>query len=199
MCIIDFNQDPNQIVNILNNLQPIRGICIFIDMCDSTQLKNECGINWIIKIGNTFQQALWSSPSIFRNNVIKLIGDEIMLFIPDDSLGNENYDTILNCLKDIINDFHNDSDLDITLRLKASIHYCTDVYKISFYNKNPNDYYGKDIDLTARLIKKAGPKRIILSNVFYHKLSCNKDKISDVYIEDFKGFNEPTEFRTIQY
>ncbi|MCD4736105.1 MAG: hypothetical protein K8R53_08690 [Bacteroidales bacterium] len=72
-----------------------------------------------------------------------------------------------------------------------------------------NDYYGQDIDLTARLMTKARENRIVFSEKFHKKVNndikqgnlknkntCLKN-LSDKYIEDFKGVPNPTEFRFI--
>jgi hypothetical protein len=73
-----------------------------------------------------------------------------------------------------------------------------------------NDYYGTDIDTSARLMKKAMGNRIVMSEVFYNKVMADIrangidiantfiSEISNTYIEDFKGVPYPVEFRVVQ-
>ena len=196
MCVY-FNTQipPEELKRKFNSLKPVAGTCIFIDMCNSTQLKQRKLEDWILMIANTFNLA----NTLLREYVVKLIGDELMIYIPDFKLGSENYATIFDFVKCLLSNFHNEID-DITLRLKASIHYCEDVYNITFL-ENHNDYYGNGIDLTARLMTKAKEKRIVISESFFERASAlspeHFDGISDKYIEDFKGFSNPTEFRIL--
>jgi hypothetical protein len=94
------------------------------------------------------------------------------------------------------------------LDCKVSIHYCTEVYNITFF-EGANDYYGSDIDLTARLMTKCIENRIILSEKFLIKakndlisLGLPVDsgclgKASDKFLENFKGVPVSTEYRFI--
>jgi class 3 adenylate cyclase len=94
---------------------------------------------------------------------------------------------------------------DLFLPCKVAIHYCTEVYNISYF-EHYNDYYGKDIDLAARLMSKAKIHRIVLSEKYYEMVlktagendfyGCLK-AVSDKYIEDFKGVPHTTELRVI--
>ena len=88
--------NPAQLKNQIEVLQPTTGICIFIDICGSTAIKRNRLKEWFLLIGNTIRFCAGISP-LFRINVIKLIGDEIMIFIPDDKMetSNENYASIL--------------------------------------------------------------------------------------------------------
>jgi class 3 adenylate cyclase len=161
--------NPQELKKQINDLQPATGVCIFIDICGSTAIKKINVKEWILLIGNTIIPPLSISP-LFKENVLKLIGDEIMIFIPDDEItgANESYATVLDLLKACIS--KNPPNIqDISLRLKAAIHYCVNSYNIS-YNEN-NDYYGIDIDLTARLMKKAEENKIVLSETFFQKVN----------------------------
>lgn len=180
----------------LNDLIPVPGICIFIDMCNSTELKQKDLNKWVLMIKNTFDVS--SNVSVLiKDHIIKLIGDELMIYIPDTELGNETYATIFDFIKCILSKFDNCID-NLTLRLKAAIHYCDDVYNISFF-RDHNDYYGNGIDLTARLMTKSKEDIIVVSEKYYNKIdkssSDTMKDISPVYIENFKGFSDYTEFR----
>jgi class 3 adenylate cyclase len=90
----------------------------------------------------------------------------------------------------------------------VSIHYCRNVYNITFL-KSYNDYYGKDIDMAARLMSKSGKNRIVLSESFYSKVKTDlenlnlseKDtclaEVSDIIAESFRGIPHPVNYRTI--
>lgn len=167
-------------------------------MCNSTELKQNSLQKWVLMIANTLN-LVGKTSLLFKNHIVKLIGDEIMFYIPDSNLGEENHATLFGEVKYALANFNNNID-DITLRLKAAIHYChKDVYNITFI-KGCNDYYGIDIDLTSRLMEKAVEKRIVLSNEFYKKVegSTIMNGVSRVYIEDFKGISGSTKFRIYQ-
>ena len=196
MCVyLNTQTTPDNLRGQINSLNPVSGICIFIDMCNSTELKQRDLKEWVIMIANTIQQV----NTLLGQYVVKVIGDELMIYIPDSKIGNENYAIIFDFVKCFLSDFKYDID-DISLRLKAAIHYCDDVYNIT-YLEHHNDYYGNGIDLTARLMSKTKEKRIVLSEVFYQKAFPispeHFEGVSDKYIEDFKGFANHTEFRIL--
>lgn len=196
MCTFINTQTTQESLRIqLDSLNTIPGTCIFIDMCNSTELKQRDLKEWVIIIANTIQQV----NTLLGQYVIKVIGDELMIYIPDDKLGNENYATIFDFIICLLLDFDYEF-CGLTLRLKASIHYCEDVYKITFL-RGHNDYYGNGIDLAARLMSKAKENRIILSEEFYRKAFPispeHFEDVSNKYIENFKGFSSYTEFRIL--
>jgi len=167
---LDFNNE-EKLMQQIEGLQPTSGVCIFIDICGSTKVKQKALKEWILLIGNTLR-LLSGISQLFSDNVLKLIGDEIMIFIPDDKMlaANENYATVLDFLKNCISSFGDDID-NLTLRTKASIHYCSDTFHISFCNE-ADDYYGNDIDLIAKLMKKFSKKnKIVISETYYKKVN----------------------------
>jgi class 3 adenylate cyclase len=93
----------------------------------------------------------------------------------------------------------------VHLRCKVAIHYCEEVYNITFF-KGYNDYYGKDIDLTVRLLSKAKENKIVISEPFYQKvlqdlknqgMAQDSEYMKYKYIEDFKGVPYSTPFRLL--
>ena len=104
--------------------------------------------------------------------------------------------TILDMLKNCISS--NGTTIDkITLRTEAAIHYCTDTYNI-IYNA-ANDYYGNDIDLTARLMKKSEENKIVISEKYYQKVFAEEcsflENTSKRLEEIFKGIKDPVGYR----
>lgn len=184
--------------NEIKNLKPLSGVCIFIDIVGSTELKNNNLQHWIVLLGNSLAIAVGNN-TILSKNVIKHIGDEIMIFIPDDSLENENHYTIFETLKGYLSSFNNELD-EYILKFKAAIHYCTNVYNISF-KENTDDYYGIDIDLTARLMKESKPNYIVISEDMFLKIKPENDfilfekKICTGCEKDFKGILRPIKYR----
>jgi len=195
----------------LNALPKTPGICMFIDIVGSTseKYKNDVGV-WGKKLNNTFN--FISFLNDFPDHIVKGIGDEIMLFIPEEELKTK---TSLNSCFALLEELYATLDNvknfpvpDLFLSCKVAMHYCTEVYNITFL-EGYNDYYGIDIDLTARLTKKAVENRIVISEIFYQKVLADIEaldtpqhaevlsKISDKYIEDFKGVPHPTELRII--
>jgi len=205
------NPTSTEIEETLKKVPKSPGVCFFIDIINSTDIKYTTEVwQWGKKLNNTFN--FISFLNDLPNNVVKGIGDELMLFIPDDDLmAKSSYNNYLSLLEEIyatIDNIKNYPVKDVFLNCKVAIHYCTEVYNISFF-KNANDYYGQDIDLTARLMAKAKANRIVLSEKFFAKvnndvatLNIQKNQtclkyLSDKYMEDFKGVPVPTEFRVI--
>lgn len=205
--------DPNskEIEKELSKIPLCPGTCIFIDIVNSTNIKYTTSIaQWGKKLNNTFN--FISILNDFPDNIVKGMGDELMVYIPDDSLksrqARENHYSLLEEIYSTLFNISNFPADGLFLNCKAAIHYCTDVYNITFL-KGFNDYYGKDIDLTARLMTKARENRIVFSEKFYKKVrqdlkrmglnrkeTCIKG-VSGKYLEDFKGVPSPTAFRYI--
>ena len=195
--ILNFD-NPKILKAQIENLQPSPGTCIFIDICGSTIIKQQELKRWILYIGNTLRLCFGIS-HLFRDCVLKLIGDAIMIYIPDTKKNKEDetYTTILDMLKNCISS--NGTTIDpITLRTKAAIHYCTDPYNIT-YNASSNDYYDYDIDITARLMKKSEENKIVVSERYYQKVFAEEPDFlkntSLKFVENFKGITEPVGYR----
>ena len=168
-------KDPNseRMIDELKRIPKCPGTCIFMDINRSTDLKYSGGIfDWGRKLNNTFNFLLYGNH--FENYIVKGIGDEMMLFIPDEDIhGQSSGRSYYSLLEDIFSALYtiqNHPDPQLFLECKVSIHYCTEVYNITFF-EGANDYYGSDIDLTARLMSKCLERRIVLSERFYQKTS----------------------------
>jgi len=206
-------KDPEskELENELKALKTCPGTCFFIDVNQSTAMKYKVPVTeWARQLNNTF--SFISFLNDFPENIVKGIGDEIMLFIPDEVLkAKSSYTTYYAVLEEVYSTLFNIRNYprhDIFLKCKVAIHYCTDVYNISFF-KGANDYYGIDIDLTARLMTKSRENRIVLSEIFYRKVmedvrnagippdSGCLANISGTFLEQFRGVPVGTEFRVI--
>jgi len=206
-------RDPNssEIEKQLEGIPKCPGTCFFIDVINSTDIKYKTDLKyWGKRLNNTFN--FISFLNDLPDNVVKGIGDELMLYIPDEDLFSKtSYNNYLGLIEEIHATIDNIVNYPIEgtfLKCKVSIHYCTDVYNITFF-EHANDYYGMDIDLTARLMSKAKANRIVMSEKFFTKVkndmidnnivieNTSLSNISSVYMEDFKGVPWPTEYRYI--
>ncbi len=206
-------RDPTstEIEEKLKSIPKCPGTCFFIDVINSTDIKYKSELkDWGKRLNNTFN--FISFLNDLPDNVVKGIGDELMLFIPDDDLFSKtSYNNYFGLIEEIYATIDNLVNYPIEstfLNCKVAIHYCTEVYNITYF-KNANDYYGMDIDLTARLMGKAKANRIVMSEKFFTKVkndmidlnirqeNTSLAKVSPVYMEDFKGVPWPTEYRFI--
>jgi class 3 adenylate cyclase len=205
--------DPNSpdIKEYLAGIPTCPGTCFFIDINKSTDLKYSGGLpDWGRRLNNTFN--FISVLNDFPDNIVKGIGDEIMLYIPDEKLQQKrSISTCYQLLEEIYSTVYNIMHFpepDMFLPCKVSIHYCTEVYNITFF-KGANDYYGRDIDLTARLMSKSKANRIVVSEAFYRKALEDLERmnlpassgclehISGRQTERFRGVPVETEYRVI--
>lgn len=213
MAIYINQKDPSakDLEKILGELNTCPGTCIFIDLVESTGIKYKEDItHWGKLINNTFN--FISILNDFPDNIVKGIGDELMIYIPDDILVKKetlsNHYAILEELFATLQNIKSFPVKNLFMNCKVSIHYCIDVYNITFL-KGYNDYYGKDIDMTARLMSKSANNRIVFSEVFHDKVKNDLAIInhpeentclahaSDAISENFKGIPFPVKYRTI--
>jgi class 3 adenylate cyclase len=206
-------KDPNseEMIRMLESIPRCPGTCFFMDINRSTDMKYRGGLtDWGRKLNNTFNNLLYANH--FQNSIVKGIGDEMMLFITDEELKRkESNNTYFSLLEDIYASLfliRHHPNPDLFLNCKVAIHYCTEVHNITFF-EGANDYYGSDIDLTARLMTKGIENRIVLSEKFYTKVKNDLidlgmpsgtgclEWVSDRFIENFKGVPTSTEFRVI--
>ena len=206
-------KDPGseELKQLLAGLKTCPGTCFFIDLSRSTGIKYEVPVTeWARKLNNTF--SFISFLNDFPDNIVKGIGDELMIFIPDGDLKTKSaYNSYYALLEEIHATLYNLShhpSHGMFLNCKVGIHYCRDVYNISFF-KGANDYYGIDIDLTARLMFKAAENKIVMSERFCRKVKADllslslppdtgcMSKVSGRFAEHFKGIPKMTEYRVI--
>jgi class 3 adenylate cyclase len=213
MAVYINHKDPTSkdLEQILKKIPPCPGTCIFIDLVESTGIKYKKGIgHWGKLINNTFN--FISLLNDFPDNIVKGIGDELMIYIPDDILAKkETFTNHYSIIEELYATLHNIESFPVKnlfMNCKVSLHYCTDVYNITFL-MGYNDYYGKDIDMTARLMSKSGKNRIVFSEAFYLKVKDDLKKlnlpeeytclnqVSGMFADNFKGIPFPVSYRTI--
>jgi hypothetical protein len=200
-----------EIAELVKGLKGIPGTCFFIDMHRSTAIKYSApAAEWITRFHRTF--SFISFLNDFPDNIVKGIGDELMLFIPDEELVRKPaYNSHFELLEEIHATLYNILHFPLQeqfFNCKVAIHYCSDAYNISFF-PGANDFYGKDIDLTARLMSKTVENRIVLSEKFYEKVQEDLKSaglpsnpgclagVSETFHEQFKGIPFPVGYRYI--
>ena len=183
----------------VQDLDTTPGYCVFVDIIGSTEMKQQGLLNWIAYIHNAFANAAAFLDS-FRP--LKGIGDEVMYYIEAVDLEASGYmplqiyDSLWQITKENAADFP---------AVKVVVAKCEDVYPISFW-PGVTDYYGADIDLTARLKSKVQSKEIVIDGRFRDEVVAGYDSIGNkaqfVSVPDlgaeetetFKGFQQPTRF-----
>jgi class 3 adenylate cyclase len=158
---------------LLGALPTCPGTCIFMDVSHSTALKyQETIVDWGRKLNNTFNILLYANH--LESFIVKGIGDEIMVYIPDDELAGRTSD---NDYYSLVENIHSALFLlrqrpEVFLTCKVAIHHCVDAYNITYFER-ANDYYGRDIDMTARLMSKCVENRIVLSEHCFTKVKAD--------------------------
>jgi class 3 adenylate cyclase len=213
MAVYIHHKDPvsKNLEKILKDIPTCPGTCIFIDLVESTGIKYKKGImHWGKLINNTFN--FISILNDFPDNIVKGIGDELMIYIPDESLAKKpafsNHYSLIEELYSTLLNIKSFPIKNLFMDCKVSLHYCTEVYNITFL-KDYNDYYGKDIDMAARLMSKSARNRIVFSETFFRKAKEDLEKMaisvdqtclgqaSEPIEENFKGIPFPVVYRTI--
>jgi class 3 adenylate cyclase len=204
-------RNPNAVEmrDLLGSIPTCPGTCIFMDVSRSTELKYaETLVDWGQKLNNTFNILLYANH--LETFIVKGIGDEIMLYIPDEELRSRTSD---NDYYSLVENIHSALFLlrqrpEVFLTCKVAIHHCTDAYNITYFER-ANDYYGRDIDMTARLMSKCIENRIVLSEQCFVKvkedLARMKRPLRECCLADvsrkrsamFRGVPTPTAYRVI--
>lgn len=173
--------------SILSNSAPkyVEGICIFFDMKDSTALKrNKDGYYWFVIFYNMiiqYKQQLQTAINDFEEmNFLcdvfdKCLGDGFMIFIELTGFIDNAKAQLGNLI--IENSIHLLDYPHFTNEIRLSIHYCSNIFRVR-YSDDPIkiDYFGSDIDLTARLCSKCLPSEGIISK--------RMQNIIDGYLDD---------------
>ena len=150
---------------VLESLQPTPGFCIFVDIVGSTEMKDADIQHWILWTMNTFTNMRTYLPPF---SLIRAIGDQLMFFASDARL-DETGKNALRLFHDLTS-IVREPDTHFVKEVKAAMAYCEDSYYITFVAENSVDYYGKDIDLTARLLAKASAREVVMNEECYRRL-----------------------------
>lgn len=182
LTVIKLDTTKEELIEELNKLTPISGICISIDICHSTEMKDaeKRGLtrnDWILMFQNSFNlvdHVAREDGEFIEWQFIKSIGDEFMYFCPFNSSNRELPTSItFTKLKKIIEIslIENPDEIEKIRKTrkdkypqhKITVCYCkNEAYKMTFtryfledYVIYPRDYYGLDIDKTFRIAGEA--------------------------------------------
>lgn len=148
-------------------MQKTPGICIFIDITGSAQMKSVGLKQWIAKFINCFANSKATLPSQFRP--IKIIGDALMYYIEESDLIRSGY-TALQIYDDLWQ-IAAETGADYP-EVKIGAAWCDDAYSITFL-PGSRDYYGIDIDLTARIQAIAASKEVVIDARLHRRVLEN--------------------------
>jgi hypothetical protein len=174
-----FDSEDPDIIAKLKALPPTPGYCFFIDICGSTALKDSPIENWARIIANVFNNIRSYLATLAP---LKGIGDELMYYLPEAELAARDLTVLglFSCLTQILRT----REEGVYGPVKASLLFCSHAYELSFM-RGRVDFYGKDVDLTARMISEAGPGDLIMNEPFVHRLreeylGINQEQFPDV-------------------
>jgi class 3 adenylate cyclase len=170
---------------------------LFIDLCDSTRIKQFCLENqipdsvWIIR-----QMIFLSRTSTiiqsYGGQVIKTIGDEVMSVFDI----TKDPPQILKCCFDVFQSFHNLKGYNkgtFIINAKAAIDYGT-CYDGHLFGTSSIDPIGSCVDRCARISKHAGKSQIVFSDDFKSVLDEKAVDLTPYKIEtlneEFKGLGQ---------
>lgn len=153
-----------------------------IDLVDSVALKDQGIGSWCAAMHNLIVQArswlsgLMNEPGAEESGdpviqpiglrPLKVVGDCMMFYVPPHSMAKgADASTIFCSLVEIIRASKAIS-CKIQPEVHAAISWCQDAYEVTFVD-GADDIHGKDIDLTARLLKEAGPQELVMNDAFY--------------------------------
>ncbi len=145
------------------DIQRVPGLCIFIDITGSTLMKCSLLEEWVSKTHNCF-----SNCDAFLNPFlpIKSMGDALMYYIEEEEYLESGYSLLQ--IYDGLWKIATDNDPHFP-DVKIGAAWCEEVYPITF-QAGARDYYGIDIDLTARLQAIAESKEVVIDFRLHQKV-----------------------------
>ncbi|MBU6401112.1 MAG: hypothetical protein KGS61_12395 [Verrucomicrobia bacterium] len=192
-----FDPRDRELNSKMQALQPTPGYCIVVDIVGSTAVKDSSVQDWAVFIHNAFQYTLSFLSSSFVP--LKSIGDCLMFFISQDRML-ANHETALHFFSGLCRVAAAEDPLFSDVKISAV--FCQHAYEITFI-PGTEDVYGKDIDLTMRLLAKAGSREILMNEGFVQQVrgdyavAANPDQYREVqrivgpWPEAMKGFVDP--------
>lgn len=162
--LIDLN-DP-EIIGKIQELSPTPGYCILMDMVGSTALKGTEPRKWVSRIHDAFALAKAHLKEFLP---LKTTGDALLYYIRDSELksSGRTVGSLFLALCYIVQD----KDEHVFGRTKIAVARCEHAYDVTF-QKGVSDIYGKDIDLTARLLEVALEQEIIMNEPFAQQIQA---------------------------
>lgn len=156
-----FDANNSNLKQELENLPRVPGYCVFLDITGSTDMKQKGILHWSRMIHNCFANAsLFMVPFV----PLKSIGDALVYYIEEVDLVKSGYTPMQ--IFDGLWQIANDADPEFP-EVKIGAARCSDVYALTYF-RGQQDYYGVDIDMTARLQHEASASRQIVIERRFH-------------------------------
>jgi class 3 adenylate cyclase len=177
--------DPN-LKQKVEQLKPTDGYVLMVDLVGSTALKQGKEFkDWVAYFVAPFKN--------IQNNLfhgaMKVVGDMAMYWFPESAEVDpaEIMTGLMKLQREFVGGF------------KMAFVRCRKVYQVSFHEKVPEDVYGLDIDLTARLLAEAKPGQILMNSACREEIvRCMKgldfsNEIEGPQRVPLKGIKDPTD------
>jgi hypothetical protein len=162
----------------VNSLQPTPGYCIFIDIAGSAAMKQQGIWQWIALIHNCFENARLF---LYPFSPLKSIGDALMYYIELSDLRQSGY-TPLQIFNGLWQTATENAPEFPVVRIGAA--WCEQAYALTFL-PGKQDYYGTDIDMTARLQSLAKEREVVIERRFYEGIAA-----------DYRGIGNQEQFES---
>lgn len=185
--LIDLN-DP-EIIRKIQELPPTPGYCILIDMVGSTALKDAEPRKWLGRIHDAFALA---KAHLKEFRPLKITGDALMYYIRDSELKSSGR-TVRSLFLGLCYVVQ-DKDEHVFGRTKIAVARCEHAYDVTFQEGVP-DIYGKDIDLTARLLAVALEQEIIMNEAFTQQIQAEYKAAPQLSSPDVPRIVGPWQYR----
>jgi class 3 adenylate cyclase len=165
-----FDPSDPQLKQKVQDLRPTPGYCVFVDMADSTAMKDQELHRWASKIHNAFAKV--STFMVDGSYPLKSIGDALLYFIPKTQLVGAKQVALqlFASLAAVVDDQD-----PVFPEQKAAV-VSGEAYELTFIRDRP-DIYGKDVDLVARLASIAESRELVMNRGFYEEVKAEFDQV----------------------
>ncbi|MDO8476834.1 MAG: hypothetical protein Q7W02_11725 [Candidatus Rokubacteria bacterium] len=160
--------------DLLRELRPSPGYCVFGDIVGSTSLKERGLSDWVRLIYNAFATVQGWLAEI--GAPLKGLGDSLMFFAERDDFRNRGM-TPLGLFARLASIAAEGTGEPI-LPVRIGACYCEESYDISFL-PNARDVYGRDIDLAARLVAIAEEGEVVINAPFAHQIQADYGNVGN--------------------
>jgi class 3 adenylate cyclase len=178
-CLLINPQDPD-LRSKVDSIAKTPGICTFIDITGSTQMKCSGIREWVARIHNCFANATAFMPHTCTP--LKSIGDALMYYIEEGDLQRSGYSPLQvfhglwQLATETGQEFPN-------VKIAA---WCDEAYPITFF-PGSRDYYGIDIDMTARLQSLAASREVVIDS-----------RLRDKVVADYQRAGNASDFGSVE-
>jgi class 3 adenylate cyclase len=186
--------------------RPVQGYCLMIDLVESTKLKDRPAKDWMTDLTFTFyylKDQIVEAHSDAKH--LKIVGDMLMFWLPAPvpNLPVPNIVSLFQTLIELLDESPRPP--NGYLPFKIALVQCVEAYEINFFDDR-NDIYGKEIDLTARLLNLASDGEFLFNDLVQESLRARMaldgskayhqswfSAIQGPWAQQVKGFANPVQ------